>query len=330
MPVAPPARLPTRCPRACPGATCHASDLPKLRAYPWDRVFPSGTSQRAIDLAHRLLCYDPAQRLTASQALAHPFFEGVQYLLQDAAAGGGAAGRLPAAHEAWQATLQSLFDTYVAARSAAVAEAMPALEKAIAAAVADTSSIDAMLSAAKRELAPRLAEIKRREAEAMSTLSQAVLRSVRAPEAAEGSRAAALAAAIAEEHKAAEGATAEIAALREQLAKLQEELHAARAASSGVGAAAARSSAAAELGSPSDRAAPSHRNSIARPASGSSPMYARASSISVDETPGRAAKGIRGLPADNMGQARTRPGVLIVDATPLSSILPCTRASGTR
>ena len=49
-------------------ATCTSSDLPKLKPYPWERVFPSGTSARAIDLAHKLLCYDPSQRLTATQA----------------------------------------------------------------------------------------------------------------------------------------------------------------------------------------------------------------------------------------------------------------------
>ena len=68
-------------------ATCTTADLPKLKTYPWERVFPQGTSSRAIDLAHTLLCYDPNLRLTATQALAHPFFEGVWYQV-DGAAGG--------------------------------------------------------------------------------------------------------------------------------------------------------------------------------------------------------------------------------------------------
>ena len=68
-------------------ATCTTADLPKLKTYPWERVFPQGTSSRAIDLAHKLLCYDPNLRLTATQALQHPFFEGVWYHV-DGAAGG--------------------------------------------------------------------------------------------------------------------------------------------------------------------------------------------------------------------------------------------------
>eukprot|EP00965_Chrysotila_dentata_P237305 6201820-Pleurochrysis_carterae.AAC.1 len=78
-------------------------DLPKLKAYPWERVFPSGTSARAIDLAHRLLCYDPAQRLSASQALEHPFFESVQYLLS----GTGNGPPLREQHTAWQKKVQA-------------------------------------------------------------------------------------------------------------------------------------------------------------------------------------------------------------------------------
>uniref|UniRef100_A0A7S2DTI0 Protein kinase domain-containing protein n=1 Tax=Haptolina brevifila TaxID=156173 RepID=A0A7S2DTI0_9EUKA len=62
-------------------ATCVADDLPKLKAYPWERMFPAHTPQEAVDLAQRLLRYDPDQRLTASQALAHPFFDGVETLL---------------------------------------------------------------------------------------------------------------------------------------------------------------------------------------------------------------------------------------------------------
>jgi len=62
-------------------ATCCADDLPKLKAYPWERMFPAHTPAEAVDLAQRLLKYDPDQRLTASQALAHPFFDGVESLL---------------------------------------------------------------------------------------------------------------------------------------------------------------------------------------------------------------------------------------------------------
>ena len=63
-------------------ATCSVDELPKLKAYPWERVFPHGTPQRAMDLARNLLCYDPSQRLTASQALQHPFLQDAECLLQ--------------------------------------------------------------------------------------------------------------------------------------------------------------------------------------------------------------------------------------------------------
>ena len=49
--------------------------------YPWEKCFPAHTPADAIDLAQRLLRYDPDQRLTASQALAHPFFDGVDHLV---------------------------------------------------------------------------------------------------------------------------------------------------------------------------------------------------------------------------------------------------------
>jgi len=63
-------------------ATCCADDLPKLKAYPWERMFPAHTPEAAVDLAQRLLRYDPDQRLTAPMALAHPFFDGVESLVE--------------------------------------------------------------------------------------------------------------------------------------------------------------------------------------------------------------------------------------------------------
>ena len=47
----------------------------------WERVFPTGTPPRAMDLARKLLCYDPAARLTATQALAHPFLQDVEQMI---------------------------------------------------------------------------------------------------------------------------------------------------------------------------------------------------------------------------------------------------------
>ena len=63
-------------------ATCVADDLPKLKPYPWERIFPSNTPPEATDLAQRLLRYDPDERLTASQALAHPLFDGIDQLVE--------------------------------------------------------------------------------------------------------------------------------------------------------------------------------------------------------------------------------------------------------
>lgn len=65
-------------------ATCCADDLPKLKPFPWERIFPPNTPADAVDLAQRLLRYDPDQRLTASQALAHPFFDGASELVEGA------------------------------------------------------------------------------------------------------------------------------------------------------------------------------------------------------------------------------------------------------
>jgi len=99
-------------------ATCYADDLPKLRPFPWERIFPPGTSADAIDLAQRLLRYDPDQRLTASQALVHPFFDGAQQLIDRSAdtsptvssrtsvAEGGSAAE-------WEARLNRYFDDLV-------------------------------------------------------------------------------------------------------------------------------------------------------------------------------------------------------------------------
>jgi glycogen synthase kinase 3 beta len=56
-------------------APCVAEDLPKLKPFPWDRIFSAGTPPEAIDLAQRLLRYDPKLRLDAVAILAHPFFD---------------------------------------------------------------------------------------------------------------------------------------------------------------------------------------------------------------------------------------------------------------
>ena len=76
-------------------ATCCADDLPKLRAYPWERMFPAQTPEAAIDLAQRLLTYDPEKRLTASAALRHAFFDGVESLVEGCTAPSSSSTPMP-------------------------------------------------------------------------------------------------------------------------------------------------------------------------------------------------------------------------------------------
>ena len=99
-------------------ATCCADDLPKLKPYPWERVFPASTAAEAVDLAQRLLRYDPDERLTASMALAHPFFDGVDQLVDGNCVIGGAlhpaaiepaANRTPLLEGEWDARVGRFF-----------------------------------------------------------------------------------------------------------------------------------------------------------------------------------------------------------------------------
>ena len=53
-------------------ATCSVDELPKLKAYPWERVFPHSTPPRAIDLAYKLLSYSSSRRLNAIGTLPMP------------------------------------------------------------------------------------------------------------------------------------------------------------------------------------------------------------------------------------------------------------------
>jgi serine/threonine protein kinase len=48
-------------------------EFPPYRALPWSRVFPDA-SPDALDLLSKLLVLDPTQRLSAREALTHPFF----------------------------------------------------------------------------------------------------------------------------------------------------------------------------------------------------------------------------------------------------------------
>ncbi|KAK2957206.1 putative protein kinase [Blattamonas nauphoetae] len=49
--------------------------IPTTRSRDWPTLFPNGTSRSAIDLVSKLLVYNPSRRLTALQALQHPFFD---------------------------------------------------------------------------------------------------------------------------------------------------------------------------------------------------------------------------------------------------------------
>ncbi|GKT32122.1 Shaggy-related protein kinase epsilon [Aduncisulcus paluster] len=49
--------------------------FPSIRAHPWEKVFRGRTPSSAIELISQLLVYNPKKRLTAIEALAHPFFD---------------------------------------------------------------------------------------------------------------------------------------------------------------------------------------------------------------------------------------------------------------
>ena len=48
--------------------------FPQIRPYPWSKIFRNRAPQEAIDLLTSLLQYVPTYRVTAFEALAHPFF----------------------------------------------------------------------------------------------------------------------------------------------------------------------------------------------------------------------------------------------------------------
>ena len=53
----------------------YVRSLPVQPGIPFSTLFPHANPQ-AIDLLSQLLCFDPTERITAQQALIHPYFEG--------------------------------------------------------------------------------------------------------------------------------------------------------------------------------------------------------------------------------------------------------------
>lgn len=49
--------------------------FPQIKAHPFSKVFKSKTPQDAIDFVGLLLKYSPNERLTAFEAMAHPYFD---------------------------------------------------------------------------------------------------------------------------------------------------------------------------------------------------------------------------------------------------------------
>jgi hypothetical protein len=149
-------------------ATCSVDELPKLKAYPWERVFPAGTPQRAMDLARKLLCYDPSQRLTAAQALAHPFLQDSEFLLQ-----GRTMPTAPDAAKEFQSQLASSFDQYVSSRNGATLGLLPAFENAVSGLLQDEQP--SVHSAVVSEVGALLKECERVELQAFGELQRKVL-----------------------------------------------------------------------------------------------------------------------------------------------------------
>ncbi|KAG8468297.1 hypothetical protein KFE25_013380 [Diacronema lutheri] len=154
------------------GASCTADDLPKLKPFPWDRVFPPGTPADAIDLVSRLLCYNPETRLNAQQALAHPFLEGVS-LIPAGAGGDGGDGSSPmrGARGAKELAAQtSAFIEDLAARDAAFAPAfIQALESSLLAGIKAAGVSDGMYASVvahvRADLHAAADELEQRKAE---------------------------------------------------------------------------------------------------------------------------------------------------------------------
>ncbi|GBP14455.1 Mitogen-activated protein kinase 1 [Eumeta japonica] len=58
----------------CASARGYLESLPYKPRVPWTELFP-GADPRALDLLHRMLTFNPHNRITVEEALAHPYLE---------------------------------------------------------------------------------------------------------------------------------------------------------------------------------------------------------------------------------------------------------------
>ena len=52
---------------------------PKRPKKPWHLVFPRGSNPVCLDLLDRMLTFDPERRISAAEALAHPYFDDIDF-----------------------------------------------------------------------------------------------------------------------------------------------------------------------------------------------------------------------------------------------------------
>jgi serine/threonine protein kinase len=55
-------------------ALMYIRSLPRTPKIPWEKLYPRANPQ-ALDLLEKLLKFDPAERITCDEALAHPYLE---------------------------------------------------------------------------------------------------------------------------------------------------------------------------------------------------------------------------------------------------------------
>mmetsp|Transcript_7905 Transcript_7905/g.15567 ORF Transcript_7905/g.15567 Transcript_7905/m.15567 type:complete len:102 (-) Transcript_7905:237-542(-) len=56
----------------------HHGNLPPHKGKPWPQFWGKKAPQDAIELMSQILCYRPMERLTATQAMAHGFFDSIK------------------------------------------------------------------------------------------------------------------------------------------------------------------------------------------------------------------------------------------------------------